>query len=466
MQSVQLLRGAGRNLEGMWSKSMSSGNDGRRENLPHGSLPAGEYLRVPVCCAECEKFWKAMILEVTNTHASAAPACEMRASQGIVSGCMVRIRSAKTLRVRNFPGLSHCMPNPAPGRSLRWTMVRGGLGSPPTSVTRPNFEPRKSRGPSSLQNGTQRWKHIVPTYAGPSHADPVVCNPSPVYRTKRLALAKMNASPSPSHLSKADRSTGSTSSYTKNATTVSANLDLHTKAECRKRVKTSRSHSSKNIQAKYSDDCTQGQSKEAFNRTPRPRQQQHQQQHSSPRHDEPAKSGFQKSLSLQYSGEKKAASSPKQVAHVKKVQQDESTPSYVEKVFNSYIRPLITPEMAPTRHSPGFDAGHGDQSGKNLSRTSTDHSGYTSLSMGQANSRCSDHVKNLSRTSTCASSVFEPIFLFTGYSCSSASEDSGDDDSVITNPNYFKPVITNISSYSPALTPRVCKPTLNPIPQP
>jgi hypothetical protein len=157
---------------------------------------------------------------------------------------------------------------------------------------------------------------------------------------------------------------------------------------------------------------------------------------------------------------------------VKKVApQDESTPTYVEKAFNSSIRPLITPEMAPTSHSSGFetfDAGHGDQSGRNLSRTSTDQSErYTSLSMGRATSRCSDHARNLSRTSTCASSVFEPIFLFTGHSCPSASEDSGDDDSVITNPNYFKPIITNISSYSKLpLTLRVPKSTLNPIPQP
>lgn len=443
---------------------MSSGNDGRREALADGSLPAGEYLRVPVCCAECEKFWKAMILEVTKTHTSAAPACEMRtSSQGIVSGCLVRIRSAKPLRVRNFPVLSNCMPNSAPGRSLSWTAVRGGLGSSPTSATRPNFEPRMSRGSSSLQNGTQRWKHVVPTYVGPSYADPGVCNLSPAYRTKRFDMAQMNSSPSPSHLSGADRYTGRTSSYIKNTTTVSTNLDLHTKAEPRKDAESSGSHSSKNFQTKCSDDCNQGKSKEAFNRTPRP--------HSSPRHDGPAKNGFQKSPSSQYPGQKKATSSPKSVSDVKKVaQQDESTPTYVEKVFNSYIRPLITPEMAPSSHSSEFetfDAGHGDQSGRNLSRTSTEQSGYTSLSMGRPNSRCSDHARNLSRTSTCASSVFEPIFLFTGHSCPSASEDSGDDDSVITNPNYFKPIITNISSYSKLpLTLRVPKPTLNPLHNP
>ena len=459
----------------MRSKSISSGNHHRREALPDGSLPAGEYLRVPVCCAECEKFWKAMILEVTKTHTSAAPACEMRtSSQGIVSGCMVRIRSAKPLRVRNFPGLSNCMPNSAPGRSLSWTTVRRELGPSPTSATRPNFEPRMSRGSSlSLQNGTQRWKHVVPTYVGPSHADSGVCNPSPACRTKRFNMAQMNSSPSPSHLSGADRYTARTSSYIKNTTTMSTNLDLHTKAESRKVAESSGSHSSQNFQTKCSDDCNQGKSKEAFNRTPRLHQQQHQQQHSSPRHDEPAKSGFQKSPSSQYSGQqKKATSSPKSVSDVKKVaQQDEPTPTYVDKAFKSYIRPLITPEMAPTSQSSGFetfDAGHGDQSGRrNLSRTSTDQSGYTSLSMGRATSRCSDHARNLSRTSTCASSVFEPIFLFTGHSCPSASEDSGDDDSVITNPNYFKSIITNISSYSKLpLTLRVPKSTLNPSPQP
>lgn len=76
--------------------------------------PAGEYLRAPVCCSECEYFWKALILEVDEKHTSREPAG--KASLVMAKGAL----QIKSKERRFFPGLG-CKSSTAasPGSKVR-----------------------------------------------------------------------------------------------------------------------------------------------------------------------------------------------------------------------------------------------------------------------------------------------------------------------------------------------------------
>lgn len=136
--------------------------------------PAGKYLRAPVCCSECEQFWKALILEVDEKHTSRAPAgkASLIMAKG-ANGSVLQIHSTKHVtKERRFrPGIScknvavrgdaflgsrlHSCQSAARQISSNTTSIKNGYRSPP----------------KKLNIKKMRSNHVAPAYSTPSHAE-------------------------------------------------------------------------------------------------------------------------------------------------------------------------------------------------------------------------------------------------------------------------------------------------------
>jgi hypothetical protein len=86
--------------------------DGKSNTVP----PASEYLRAPVCCSECEAFWKALILEVDEKHTSKVPAgkASLILARGARGSSILQIKSHVT-KERRFLGCKNVTDAMFPG---------------------------------------------------------------------------------------------------------------------------------------------------------------------------------------------------------------------------------------------------------------------------------------------------------------------------------------------------------------
>ncbi|KAG0554841.1 hypothetical protein KC19_12G123900 [Ceratodon purpureus] len=133
------------------------------DNVP----PAGEYLRAPVCCSECEEFWKALILEVDEKHTSRLPAgkASLVMAKG-ASGSVLQIKSTKHVAKerRFFPGLG-CKSLTVRGDAFHSCQPRVSQ----ISSNRGHEYPQRK-----LHITTMQSNHVAPTYSTPSYAEPVL----------------------------------------------------------------------------------------------------------------------------------------------------------------------------------------------------------------------------------------------------------------------------------------------------
>ena len=149
--------------------------------------PAGEYLRAPVCCSECEEFWKALILEIDEKHTSRVPAgkASLIMAKG-ASGSVLQIKSTKhvTKERRFFSGLG-----------CRNSTVREDAFPSLVGSKFHSSQPRASQissNPTSIESGyrgheyplrklnitTMRSNHVAPVDSNPTYTGPFVNQPS------------------------------------------------------------------------------------------------------------------------------------------------------------------------------------------------------------------------------------------------------------------------------------------------
>ncbi|XP_024363743.1 uncharacterized protein [Physcomitrium patens] len=166
--------------------------------------PAHKYIPAPVGCSECEKFWKALILEIEEKHTSKAP--EGKASLRLVKGIArseLRVKPSKHVTSERgfFSGLG-CINSNVHGDSFT-SMVGSifnlcqprpsGTGKTNSDSTLANRGRCREFPKAKLNVTTMRTSPTVPAYGDPSNVRPFVFQSSACVVPKQVGLDRTEA---------------------------------------------------------------------------------------------------------------------------------------------------------------------------------------------------------------------------------------------------------------------------------
>jgi hypothetical protein len=459
--------------------------------------PAGEYLRAPVCCSECEYFWKALILEVDEKHTSREPAgkASLVLAKG-ATGSVLQIKSTKHVAKerRFFPGLgckSSTAASPSvvgskPSASRNTTSAYTGHEYYPSYSERPSLNQ-----PDFLSSVSRQWESLPRSAVGygaaPKHD--VISTPrrhGHIPHTDRPRSAVYpQSTKSSTQTRRSDQYFSSTSPEANQA------HDHHVAHPDLKPIRTRFDTSTRRPVEKSSHLSTHApiladQYADSFSQLkPFPRA------NSSLYEKVPSSRATQPREFLSYPSTARMFTprgSPLPENRVEEFLRRKFPPRTPGSRWDTQNH-----ENQHTSGSPGASPLRGSGQGKGIpgrvSRTSTIESDYTYLSISGSDwsgsssdsqdrdsptpspraklvdSRSHQELlrngaDNLSRTWTPTSSLMEPIVLFTGHGCRSETDENSEDeldDAVVTNPNYFKHIKHVVKPHAATPTEQVAK---------